>query len=97
MNGKEAIRIIARQTERLMEEHGKAVSQRNALNAECLTLREENRRLQERIKELESELTLAHLNAGLSGDASSRKRARARINRLMREVDRCIAIAGNME
>ena len=93
--GRKAIENIGRQVGRLMDEHRKVTAQRDELANECRTLQAENRRLREEVKRLESELSTAQLSEGLAGDERSRKKARARVNRLLREVDRCIAIVGN--
>ena len=34
------------------------------------------------------------LTEGLAGESRNREKARARVNRLMREVDKCIALLG---
>ena len=36
----------------------------------------------------------AELTEGLAGGGRNREKARARVNRLMREVDKCIALLG---
>ena len=92
---RKAIENIGRQVERLMDEHNKVVGQRDELAGECRALREQNRELREQVKRLESDLAKTQLSEGLSGDERNRKKARARINRLLREVDRCIAIVGS--
>lgn len=93
--GRKAIENIGREVERLMTEHTKVVGQRDELAEECRTLRKDNRALKEQVKRLETELVSAQIGGGLAGDERNRKKARARINRLLREVDRCIAIAEN--
>lgn len=93
--GRKAIENISVQIERLMNEHRKVTSQRDTLAGECRELQAENRSLREQVKRLESELSAAQVGDGLSGDGRNRKKARARINRLLREVDRCIAIVGS--
>lgn len=92
---RKAIANIGRQVERLMDDHRKVTAQRDELADECRTLREQNRTLQEQVKRLESELSFAQVSEGLAGDGRNRKKARARVNRLLREVDRCIAIVGS--
>ncbi|MCH5329755.1 MAG: hypothetical protein J1E04_02230 [Alistipes sp.] len=92
--GRRAVENIDRQVGRLLKEHDRVILQRDALAAECGKLREQNRSLREEVKRLESELSAAQVVGGLTGDGGNRKRARARINRLLREVDRCIAVAG---
>ena len=41
---------------------------------------------------LDAELARAQLAEGLAGGDGGREKARARVNRLMREVDKCIAL-----
>ena len=53
--------------------------------------------LQERIRELDGELSRMQLTEGLAGESRNREKARARVNRLMREVDKCIALLGRPE
>ena len=45
-----------------------------------------------RIRALDAEVGRMQLAEGLSGGGRNRAKARARVNRLMREVDRCIAL-----
>ncbi len=82
--------LIAR-VKRLMEEHRRLREHCAALTAERDALRTDKRALQEQIKEMDRELTTLRLGQSFaSGD--DRKKARARVNRLMREVDKCIAL-----
>lgn len=97
MTSKEAIANIGRLVGRLIEEHRLVAAHRDELVSECTSLREENRSLREQVKRLESELALMQLGEGLAGNSRNRDKARARVNRLMREVDRCIAIVGQRE
>ena len=64
------------------------------LVAERDKFRGENRQLREKINELQRKLSLLELGEGFGGtqDEAAKKRARAQINRLMREIDRCIAL-----
>ena len=57
----------------------------------------ENRTLQERVRSLEEELSCVRLAEGLAGGGRNRERARARVNRLVREVDRCIALLNRQQ
>ncbi len=82
--------LIAR-VKRLMEEHRRLREHCAALTAERDALRTDKRALLEQIKEMDRELTTLRLGQSFaSGD--DRKKARARVNRLMREVDKCIAL-----
>ena len=56
--------------------------------------RAEKRTREERIRELEAEVARMQLAEGLAGSGTNREKARARVNRLMREVDKCIALLG---
>ena len=97
MAQKERIEKLAEQVRLLIEEHRLKSEFCARLTAECRDLKEENRSLQERVKQLDSELATAQLGAGLAGDNGNTAKARARVNRLMREVDRCIAIVKQQE
>ncbi len=97
MAQKEAINRLAEQVKLLIEEHRRKSEQCDRLAAECQSLKEENRSLQERVKQLDSELATVQLGEGLAGDNRNKAKARARVNRLMREVDRCIAIVKQQE
>ena len=44
------------------------------------------------LRALDAELARAQLAEGLAGGDGGREKARARVNRLMREVDKCIAL-----
>lgn len=84
---KKVAKLIA-DNRRLREERGKLAASRDRA-------REENRRLTALVADLERRLTVMELREGFAGetvDGKSTKAARARINRLMREVDRCIAL-----
>ena len=48
----------------------------------------------QRVRELDAELARMQLTEGLAGGGRNREKARARVNRLMREVDKCIALLG---
>lgn len=92
MAQKETIDRLTEQVRLLIEEHRRKSELCDRLVAECQGLKEENRSLQERVKQLDSEVATLQLGAGLAGDNGNTAKARARVNRLMREVDRCIAI-----
>lgn len=62
------------------------------LSAERDKLRLENRRLTEKIAEQEKRISVLELKSGFSGNSDNSKLARARVNRLMREIDKCIAL-----
>ena len=97
MAQKETIEKLAEQVKSLIEDHRRKSEQCDRLTAECRDLKEENRSLQERVKQLDAEVATLQLSQGLAGDNRNKAKARARVNRLMREVDRCIAIVKQQE
>ncbi len=83
----------------LTEKVGRLIEQNVRLERECADLIEqrdkvknENRRLQEEMQQMEHRLSLLELGNGMSGNDKEVKRARQQINRLVREIDRCIAL-----
>lgn len=94
MADKRVITNIEAHVRQLIDDH-KRLSKRCAeLTGQRDALRVEKRALEERIRTLEAEVARMQLVEGLAGTGSNREKARARVNRLMREVDRCIALLG---
>lgn len=77
---------------RIIDDNRSLRAQCGELTAQRDKLRSDNRSLQKRVSELEKELSRVKLNAALAGDKSDKRAAKARINRLVREVDSCIAM-----
>ena len=90
MAAQEIIANLAVQVRRLMAEHAK-------LRGLCDRMKTEGDALQERVRSLEEELSCVRLAEGLAGGGRNRERARARVNRLVREVDRCIALLNRQQ
>lgn len=97
MAAQEIIANLAAQVRRLMAEHAKLRGLCDRMKTEGDALRKENRTLQERVRSLEEELSCVRLPEGLAGGGRNRERARARVNRLVREVDRCIALLNRQQ
>ncbi|MBQ5613543.1 MAG: hypothetical protein IIU82_00835 [Tidjanibacter sp.] len=83
----------------LTEKVGRLIEQNVRLERECADLIEqrdkvkrENRRLQKEMQQMEHRLSLLEMGNGMSGNDKEVKRARQQINRLVREIDRCIAL-----
>ncbi len=55
-------------------------------------LRGENRALKEELAKAEKRIAKLELQEGLASGGGDKKAARARVNRLIREVDKCIAL-----
>lgn len=97
MADKSVITNLENRIGRLVEDHRRLRSLSKELVAERDVLRSANRTLEERVRELDAELARMQLTEGLSGESRNRDKARARVNRLMREVDKCIALLGRPE
>ncbi len=97
MPEKKVITDLEALVERLMADHDKLAALCSATTAERDALVRENRDLQQRTKALEKELAAARLREGLAGNTTDQSKAIARVNRLMREVDKCIALLNKPE
>lgn len=81
----EKVSLLLAENERLHREQDKLIVQRDKLN-------EENLKLKNYIYELEKRINVLEIGESLTGSAADTKQAKVRINRLMREIDRCIAL-----
>ncbi len=82
---REKIERIIADNKRLRKESRELARQRDKLKAG-------NKELTLRIAELERRIAVLELSKGMAGGRDDAKLAKARVNRLMREVDRCIAL-----
>lgn len=94
MADKSVIEHIEALTRRLIDDHRRLTEHCAELTAQRESLRNENRGLQERIRQLDAELARMQLTEGLAGEGTNKDKAKARVNHLMREVDKCIALLG---
>ncbi len=92
MADKSVIANIEARIGALIEDHRRLSTLCRELTAERDALKIANRAQEERIRALDAEVGRMQLAEGLSGGGRNRAKARARVNRLMREVDRCIAL-----
>lgn len=92
MADKSVIASIEARVGRLIEDHRRLRGLCAELTARCDALSREKRLLEERIRELDAEVARMQLAEGLAGGSGNRDKARARVNRLMREVDKCIVL-----
>ncbi|MBR5850861.1 MAG: hypothetical protein IKZ12_07395 [Alistipes sp.] len=97
MADKSVLITLEERVEQLLAAHGRLASLCRELKEECTALRAEKRALEEQNRALRSDLARKELTEGLSGGGRNRDKARARVNRLMREVDKCIALVGGIE
>lgn len=94
MADKSVITNIEARVRRLIDDHKRLSGLCAELTIQRDSLKAENRGLEERIRTLEAELARMQLAEGLAGGGPDRDKARAQVNRLMREVDKCIALLG---
>ena len=87
MADKSVITNIEARVRQLIDDHKRLSDLCAELTAQRDTLRSEKRTLEERVRELDAELARMQLTEGLAGGGRNREKARARVNRLMREVD----------
>ena len=95
MADKRVITNLEALVRRLIDEHRKSSGTVRELTAERDSIKAENRALRERVRSLEKDLARKELTEGLTGRSSDRDKAKARVNRLMLEVDKCIALLGS--
>lgn len=95
MAKQQIVNSLAEKVSRVIAENSRLEQQQASLEADLKRLRSENRTLREKLDAMERRVALQSLGEGLTGgatDDAARKRARAQVNRLMREIDRCIAL-----
>lgn len=92
MVDKSVITNLETRVGQLIDDHRRLSERCSQLTAQCDALRNEKRALEERVKALDAELARMQLTEGLAGGTRDKEKARSRVNRLMREVDKCIAL-----
>ena len=97
MADKKIINNIELHIKQLIDDHKRLSDLCVELDHQIADLKVEKRKLQEQVKEQSSEIARLQLAEGLSGESQNRDKARMRVNRLMREVDKCIALLGRVE
>lgn len=86
------IETIREKIERIMAENRRLRQETRDLTRQRDKFKAGNRELTTRIAELEKRISVLELSRGIAGGSDDAKLAKARVNRLMREVDRCIAL-----
>ena len=95
MANNKIIEALAADVERLMKLHDSAVAEIAELREKSEEQRNKIRHLQEQFKEAKAEAAKASLREAIEGNTSNKSVARAHINRLLREVDKCIDMVSN--
>ncbi len=97
MADKSIVKELEAQVGVLVADHQRLSRLAVELEAQREKLLAERRELQEQVATLSSELSSLRLSEALSGNGVDRDKARARVNQLMREVDRCIALLNKVD
>lgn len=88
---------VEKRVEILIEEHRKATELNRELLEERNKLQVAKRELQKQLQALQIELDKRILQDGLEDATKDQKRATAYVNRLIREVDNCIALISTVK
>ena len=92
MAEKDIVKRLSSEVERLIADHERISQRCRELMAERDKLQRDKRGLEERVRELDTQLKSADLRKAMTGaQGGDVERAKQRINSLLREVDRCIA------
>ena len=91
MSQKEIVKRLHDEVERLIADHERIAKECRELVKQRDKLLGEKHRLEERLREQDTRIKSLELVGVMRGDDGNVERARARVNSLLREVDRCIA------
>jgi regulator of replication initiation timing len=92
MAEKDIVKRLSSEVEKLIADHERISQRCRELMAERDKLQRDKRGLEERVRELDTQLKSADLTKAMTGaQGGDVERAKQRINSLLREVDRCIA------
>ena len=95
MNSKDIIANLSADVERLMQLHESAMAEVVALREESNEQKAKIRTLQSELKEAKRQSSKSSLREAMAGGVANKAAATAHINRLVREVDKCIAMVSN--
>ena len=92
MAEKDIIKLLRGEVERLIADHERVSRECRELTKERDKLIGEKHRLEERVREQDTRIKSLELADVMRGGDGNVERAKARVNSLLREVDRCIAL-----
>ena len=95
MSQQDIVKRLHDQVERLIADHERIAKECRELVKQRDKLLGEKHRLEERLREQDTRIKSLELVGVMRGDDGNVERARARVNNLLREVDRCIAAIKN--
>lgn len=92
MSKQAVIEAVAGKVARLLEENRSLRGELSSADKAIEKFRGENRGLREEVLKLQKRVGQLELGGGITAASGDQKAARARVNRLIREVDGCIAL-----
>ena len=95
MKSREVIEALTADVERLMKLHNSAMAEVASLREKCDEQSAKIRSLQQQLKDTKAELSNLSLREATCGAIGNKAAARTQINRLVREVDKCIAMVSH--
>ena len=95
MSQKDIVKRLHDEVERLIADHERIAKECRELVKQRDKLLGEKHRLEERLREQDTRIKSLELVGVMRGDDGNVERARARVNSLLREVDKCIAAIKN--
>ncbi len=95
MNKSSIVESIRSKVEKLINENIRLSEKCAEMKVKEAKLKESNRILQEGIISLQKRVGIMELREGIASGSEDKRLAKARVNRLMREIDRCIAMMNN--
>jgi len=89
---KATINRLQNKVERLVSEYQEVKSVNTQLKHKLLTLQDQLEKKRQNVSELKDKNKILKLSASLQGEEQDTQAARQRINELVREIDKCIAL-----
>jgi chromosome segregation ATPase len=90
--GLEELTVLNKKIDELLERYSRLKERNNELRIENETLKLNLHEKNEKIKDLESRYERLKISGALMGDGGNSAEAKKRINELVREIDRCVAL-----
>ncbi len=92
------VRTLESRIELLLEDHQRLSELCRSLMRECEELKRSERNAEEQVQRLQKDLSTTELLLAMSSGSGSpqSRRAKAYVNRLMREVDNCISLLSTL-
>ena len=95
MNKSSVVESIKKKVGKLIDENIRLSKKCNEAVEIEAKLKDNNRVLQDNINELQKKIGVMELREGIASGSEDKRQAKARVNRLMREIDRCVAMMNN--